>query len=67
MILRGMMLAFAVMFAMVGLLVVLTHRYRDTPDNDAPYEPHRMSRKVLYRYLWLIIPVLALGVLSTFS
>jgi len=62
-----MILAFIVMFGMVGLLVALTHRYRDAPDNDAPYEPHRMSRKVLFKYLWLIIPVLALGVLSTFS
>jgi len=50
----------------IGLLFFLVFRYRDTPDNTAPYEPQMATRKV-WKYLWWAIPILVIGVLTTFS
>lgn len=60
-----LVLAGVVVLLVVGLLIVLVYRYRDTPDNKAPYDP-ASTRKVM-KYMWLAIPFLILGILSTFS
>lgn len=61
-----MMLTGVLAVFVIGSLFFVVFRYRDTPDNQAPYEPQMKTREV-WKYWWWIIPVLVIGVLTTFS
>ncbi|MCY0874776.1 MAG: hypothetical protein OWT28_00610 [Firmicutes bacterium] len=61
-----MLLTGALAVFVIGSLFFVVFRYRDTPDNTAPYEPSMPARRI-FKYFWWIIPILVIGVLTTFS
>jgi cytochrome aa3-600 menaquinol oxidase subunit 2 len=48
------------------LLVFIVWRYRDKPDNKAPYKPDWKNNKVL-ETIWWVVPIIILGILGTYT
>ncbi len=62
----SLILCAIVVIPVIILLAFIVKRYRDTPDNDAPYQPEWNDSKVL-ETVWWGIPVLIIGVLAFFT
>ncbi|UUZ83418.1 cytochrome c oxidase subunit II [Paenibacillus sp. P26] len=55
-----------VVIPVLCILVYIVWRYRDKPDNKAPYTPHWDDSKVL-EIVWWGIPVIIIGILGFFT
>lgn len=60
----SIVLVLIVLIPVLALLVFIVHRYRDTPDNKAPYCPDWNDSKKL-EFVWWAIPILIIGILGT--
>ncbi|MBP2000729.1 cytochrome aa3-600 menaquinol oxidase subunit 2 [Paenibacillus shirakamiensis] len=60
------MICMAVVIPVIGLLVFIVWRYRDTPNNKAPYQPHWDDSKLLETIWWgiPIVIIIILGVVT---
>jgi cytochrome aa3-600 menaquinol oxidase subunit II len=55
-----------VVIPVLAILVYIVYRYRDKPDNKAPYRPHWDDSKVL-EIVWWGIPIVIIGILGAFT
>ncbi|MCL6626327.1 ubiquinol oxidase subunit II [Alicyclobacillus shizuokensis] len=56
-------LVLIVIVPVILLMLYIVWRYRDKPDNKAPYQPHWASSKVL-EFIWWGIPIVVVGILG---
>lgn len=59
-------LVFAVILPVLALFAFVVWRYRDRPDNRAPYRPEWSESKTL-ETIWWSIPIVIVGVLSVYT
>lgn len=57
------LLAAIVVIPVIALLIFIVYRYRDKPDNQAPYQPEWSESKTL-EFVWWAIPILIIGILG---
>jgi cytochrome aa3-600 menaquinol oxidase subunit 2 len=55
-----------VVIPVIAILVYIVYRYRDKPDNKAPYMPHWEDSKVM-EIIWWAIPIVIIGILGTYT
>ncbi|QYR20728.1 COX aromatic rich motif-containing protein [Paenibacillus sp. sptzw28] len=55
-----------VVIPVLGITAFIIWRYRDKPDNKAPYQPHWDDSKVL-EIVWWGIPIIIIGILGTYT
>lgn len=60
------LICMAVVIPVIVLMVYIVWRYRDTPDNDAPYQPDWHDSKLL-ETIWWGIPIIIIIVLGAFT
>jgi cytochrome aa3-600 menaquinol oxidase subunit 2 len=65
-IILSLILVLIVIVPVLGLLVFIVIRYRDTPGNKAPYKPYWSESKVL-EIIWWGIPIIIVGILGTIT
>ncbi|MHB1628240.1 MAG: cytochrome c oxidase subunit II [Bacilli bacterium] len=59
----SVVLILIVIVPVIGLLIYIVYRYRDTPGNKAPYDPHFSDSKVL-EFIWWGIPIIIVAILG---
>jgi len=62
----SVILCAVVIIPVIGIFVYIAIRYRDTPDNKAPYQPEWADSKVL-EVIWWGIPVVIVAILGVFT
>jgi cytochrome aa3-600 menaquinol oxidase subunit 2 len=55
-----------IIIPVMGIFVYIVWRYRDKPDNKAPYMPHWDDNKVM-EIIWWTIPVVIIAILGTYT
>lgn len=65
-IILSVILCAIVVIPVLAILVYIVWRYRDKPDNKAPYMPHWDDSKVL-EIIWWGIPVIIIGILGAYT
>ncbi len=66
MIILSIILCAVVVIPVIILLIYIVYRYRDTPDNKAPYTPEWDDSKTL-ETIWWGIPIIIIAVLGFFT
>ncbi|MCL6631734.1 MAG: ubiquinol oxidase subunit II [Alicyclobacillus herbarius] len=59
-------LVLIVIIPVLLLMLYIVWRYRDRPDNKAPYQPHWAENKTL-ELVWWGIPIVVVGILGAFT
>lgn len=55
-----------VVVPVIALMFYIVARYRDRPNNNAPYRPKWSESKTL-EIIWWGIPIVIIGILATFT